>query len=141
MGIGHHTMDKGYVGVTKVVADLTLRGFSVLHPMYEQMPFDLVVYREGNFHRVQVKYRALVKGAMQVAFKASSVYTSGKTYSKPWDKDEIDLLAIYCPETDTCYYLNPKDFGKSVSLRTKPPANNQRRGVHMASDYTEPTLP
>jgi len=139
--MSHHTMDKGYVGVTKVVADLTVRGYTVLLPMYEQMPFDLVVYRNGQFHRVQVKYRTInARASVEVAFKATSVYTSGKKYSKPWNKDEIDLLAIYCPETDACYYLDPKEFGKSVSLRVRTAGNGQRRGVNLAEDYRDPPL-
>jgi hypothetical protein len=26
---------------------------------------------------------------------------------KPSDKSEFDVLCIYCPETDACYYVQP----------------------------------
>jgi len=139
MSIGHHTMDKGNVGTVKVIADLTVREFTVLLSVYEQMPFDLVLYKDGKFCRVQVKYRTVnPNGCVEVKFRSTSVYTSGKKYSKPMDKNQVDMLAIYCPDTDTCYYLDPKKFGKSVNLRVR--ASKMKIGtIRMADDYREPS--
>lgn len=105
--------------------------------MYEQMPFDIATYHEGRFYRVQVKYRALVQGGVSVVFRSSSRYTSGKPYAKAWDKSEVDVLAIYCPDNDTCYYLDPKAFKGSVILRVEESLNRQQRGVHRAADFTD----
>jgi hypothetical protein len=61
---------------------------------------------------------------------------------KPIDKSEVDVMCIYCPETDDCYYLQPQDFGQSVTLRLGPSANGQLRGVHRAADFrTFPDTP
>jgi hypothetical protein len=51
------------------------------------------------------------------------------------DKDEVDLYCIYCPDTDECYYLDPKNFNRSVTLRVKMPRNNQARNVNLAADF------
>lgn len=123
----------------KVATDLTVKGYVILFSTCEQLPFDLVAYKNGRFNRVQVKYRTVERGGtISVSFKSTSVYASGKRYSKPWDKAELDVLAVYCPDTDACYYLDPRDFAKSVSLRVVHAANNQRRGTHDAPSFVAP---
>ncbi|WP_438825154.1 group I intron-associated PD-(D/E)XK endonuclease [Bacillus sp. JJ1127] len=44
---------------------------------------------------------------------------------------------IYCPQTDLCYYFDPKSFYKSISLRIDPPKNYQEKNVHFADYYRE----
>lgn len=51
------------------------------------------------------------------------------------NKDEIDLYCIYCPDTDECYYLNPLDYKRSVTLRVEAPRNNQLKNVRLAADF------
>ncbi len=53
----HHTKDKGDLGVFKAQADLAAQGFMVLLPLTEHAPFDLVIYKDRVFRRVQVRYR------------------------------------------------------------------------------------
>jgi hypothetical protein len=54
---------------------------------------------------------------------------------KPTDKSEVDVVCIYCPEADHCYYVRPQEFGHSVTLRLTPSANGQQRGVNRAADF------
>jgi hypothetical protein len=133
--ISHHTKDKGDLGVLKVKVDLFLQGFMILTPETEHSPFDLVVYKNGNFKTVQVKYRNLTKsGVLEIPFR-NSYSTSKGVKTKIIDKNVIDVYAIYCPQTDTCYYFNPKQFKKSITLRVKTALNNQKRKLHFASDF------
>ena len=53
------------------------------------------------------------------------------------DKDEIDLYCIYCPDTDECYFLEPKAFDKSVTLRVEMPKNNQSKNIKFVADFLE----
>ena len=50
---------------------------------------------------------------------------------------EIDGYAAYCAETDRCYYLPIASFGdrRAIQFRLAPTRNNQRSGVHWASEY------
>ena len=131
----HHTKDKGDLGVLKAQIDLFEQGFTLLAPMTEHSPFDLVAYKEGEFKRVQVKYRALdCFGKVDVKFSSSWTDKNG-THVAPVDKTEIDIYCVYCPDTDECYYLRPEDFGSNVSLRVETPKNCQVRGVNFASDF------
>ena len=98
--------------------------------------FDLVAYRDGEFRRIQVKYRSGGSGAMEVRFTTGWADRHG-VHKKPMDKDEVDLVCIYCPETDQCYYLDPAQHRVSVTLRLTPTRNNQVVGVLNAEDYLE----
>ena len=48
---------KGDLAELKVACDLRRRGYLVLIPFGEAAPYDLVIDRNGNLERVQVKYR------------------------------------------------------------------------------------
>ncbi len=131
----HHTKDKGDLGVLKAQVDLFEQGFTICVPQTEHAPFDLVAYRNAEFFRVQVKYRALEEnGVLQVKFSTCWSDRSG-THSVPVDKSEVDLYCIYCPNTDECYYLDPAKFGSTVSLRVEAPKNCQARRVNFAADF------
>ena len=84
--------------------------------------------------RVQVKYRSAKLGAVHVRFR--SVWADRKgSHAVPMDKTTIDVVCIYCPETDECYYVRPTDHADSVTLRIVPSRNGQRVGVVMATAY------
>ncbi|AFM18245.1 hypothetical protein Mycch_3508 [Mycolicibacterium chubuense NBB4] len=132
--VGHHTKDKGDLGIAKAHADLVSKGFTVLFPATEHAPFDLVAYAAGRFHRLQVKYRSARAGAISVKFRSTWADRNG-THTTPMDKSAIDMICIYCPETDDCYYIRPAAHGASVTLRIAPSKNGQRVGVLAASDF------
>lgn len=130
----HHTKDKGDLGTAKAHADLVELGFMVLFPATEHAAFDLVAYRDGRFCRVQVKYRSARSGTISVNFRSVRPDRNG-THMKSIDKSELDVVCIYCPDTDECYYLRPSDHVQSVTLRVEPTRNGQVRGVLLASDF------
>lgn len=133
----HHTKNKGDLGVLKAQVDLYEKGYMIFLPQTEHAPFDLVIYKGQNFKRVQVKYRNLnEKGILEVRL-SSSYSTSQGVMTKYVDKDEIDVYCVYCPQTDECYYFDPKAFHNSISLRVKIPKNNQLLNVNFAKDYRE----
>jgi len=130
----HHTKDKGDLAVAKAHADLVERGHVVLFPTTEHAPFDLVAYCDGTFRRVQVKYRAMKNGVLDVDFRSGWTDRHG-VHKLMLDKSAVDLFCVYCPDTDTCYYLRPTDHGQSAKLRISPSRNGQKVGVLNAEDY------
>ena len=135
----HHTKTKGDLGVLKAQADLCYKGFLVCFPISEHAPFDLALYKNGLFKRVQVKSRTIDKhGAISVRFE-SSYSDSKKTHTKKVDLNEIDLYCVYFLDNNTCYYFNPHDFvnGTTLALRVETPRNNQIVNVKFAVDYRE----
>ena len=132
----HHTKNKGDLGVLKAQLDLYEKGYLILTPHTEHSPFDLVGYKDGKFLRVQVKYRAAKSDKIEVAFRTSWADKNG-THTQDYDKNEIDIMCVYCPDTDECYYVNPQECNKTFNLRLSTPKNNQKNGIHLAENYTE----
>ena len=133
--IKHHTKVKGDLGVLKAQVSLYEQGYLILQPVTEHAPFDLVAYKDGIFKRIQVKYKSLDKtGALTVHFRSCWADKNG-TQLQAVNKDDIDLYCIYCPETDECYYLNPDEYDKSVTLRVEAPKNNQSKYVNFMADF------
>ncbi len=130
----HHTKDKGDLGVLKAQVDLFEQGFTVLLPLTEHAPFDLVAYKDGEYRRIQVKYRKLDRhGKMEIRFSTCWADRNG-THTAPINKGSVDVYCVYCPDTDECYYLDPKQYGSTMSLRVRATKNNQARNVTLASD-------
>ena len=133
--IVHHTKNKGDLGVLKVKVDLVEQGFLILNPETEHAPFDIVIYKNGVFRTVQVKYRKLMRnGVLEIPFR-NSYSTARGVKTKSVDKSIVDIYAVYCPQTDSCYYFNPRLFRKSVTLRVKTSLNNQLKGTHPAENF------
>ena len=132
----HHTKNKGDLGVLKAQLDLYEKGYLILTPHTEHSPFDLVGYRDGKFLRIQVKYRTAKNDKIEVPFSTCWADKNG-THIQEYDKNEIDVMCVYCPDTDKCYYVNPKECNKTFNLRLSTPKNNQKNGIHLAENYTE----
>ena len=136
MMIKHHTKNKGDFGVLKAQLDLYEKGYLILTPQTEHSPFDLVGYKNGKFLRIQVKYRTAKDDKIVVSFSTCWADKNG-THTRDYDKNEIDVMCVYCPDTDKCYYVNPHDCDKCFNLRLSTPKNNQKIGIHLAKNYME----
>lgn len=132
----HHTKNKGDIGSLKARVRLAELGFTILIPISEHEVFDFVVYKDSQFTRVQAKYRSLENGVVTVPLKTSWADRHG-SHIKYLDKEEIDLMTIYCPDTEDVYFVNPSQFENknAISLRVEPPKNNQRKNVLFAKDF------
>ena len=132
----HHTKTKGDLGVMAAAFDLTKKGFIVCNPMTEHAPFDLIAYRDGQSLRVQVKYRTLSNGCLKLQFIGVWADRHG-VHIRRVDKSEIDIVCIYSPDTERCYYVDPQACQHTIYLRVTPAANCQSMDVNLAADYLE----
>ena len=131
----HHTKDKGDLGVFKAQADLAAQGFMVLLPLTEHAPFDLVIYKDRIFRRVQIRYRTCNRsGCLNIRLRSIWNDRHGP-HRVTMDKEEVDIVCVYCPETDSCYYFDPKAINQSINLRVKAARNHQCTSVRIAEDY------
>ena len=130
----HHTKQLGDLGVLKAQIDLFTKGYIISMPMTEHAPFDLIIYKDGLCKTVQVKARTLIKGRLEINFRNSYSDSKG-VHTIPVDKTHIDIYCVYCPDTDECYYFDPKKFNKSITLRVEKPKNNQYENINFIHDY------
>jgi hypothetical protein len=133
----HHTKNKGDLGAIKAMADMTSKGWRILVPFTEHETFDFVAYDGTRFVRVQAKYRRMKRGCAYVEFRSTWSDRHG-IHHAPLDRDGIDLICVYVPENDACYYFDPSTIeGTGITLRIEPTKNKQSDGVTWARDFIE----
>jgi prevent-host-death family protein len=133
LGSSNH---KGAIAELKIAAAATALGVPVLRPMTEHGRYDLVFELATALLRIQCKWAA-DKGDV-VLIQTSGNYLSPRGYVRStYQAHEIDAIAAYCGELDTCYLL-PIDLVAGqyvVQLRRSPPKNGQRAAINWATDY------
>jgi hypothetical protein len=134
----HHTKTKGDLGVLKAKLDLFQKGFLILSPETEHAPFDLVAYKDNSFVRIQVKYREVVDGKIEIKGRTSWADRNG-THERDYDLSAIDVFCVYVPSIDSCFYFKAELFekNKTINFRVEAPKNNQKHGIRLVSDYSE----
>jgi hypothetical protein len=135
----HVKKDRGDLGVAKCIADVTLQGWVISIPITEHATYDLVAEKGGVLLRLQVKYRTAIGDKVCIGLKGTWSDKWG-SHIRPFKSGSYDILAVYCPDTDTCYYVKEKEFStysSAITLRLKEAKNSQKSGVRMASQYTK----
>jgi hypothetical protein len=100
-------------------------------PVSATCPYDLVIDFQGHMYRVQVKYRSITKGRVEVKPKTA------RSRFKTIQNKDFDILAIYCPEINGVAYAAIESFDKVLSLRVNTPKNNQRKNIILFQDKTQ----
>lgn len=135
----HHTKDKGDTGLGFVMADLLKNGIQVALPISEHLPFDCIAISENNeLLKISVKYRKKKKGSVEVRLRSYWADKKGN-HTNEHQHGDYDVIAIYCPDVEECYYIKWNEIEKSASLtlRIEEPKNGQKNGIRMASDYKD----
>lgn len=131
----HHTKNKGDKAVGFVIADLMKKDVHVALPISEHLPFDLIAITPHGLFRVSVKYRKMLQGSIIVQMRSSWADSKG-CHTSQHSKNDYDWIAVYCPDTQECYYVSVSELSKGVHLRVVKPLNNQNTGIKFASSYT-----
>jgi hypothetical protein len=123
----HHTKQKGDIGLTQIIADLTMAGFNISLPLGEHLRYDAIIEKNGSVARLQCKYKTAEGNTINIKV-ASSWSNSKGCHVKARQIGDFDILGCFCPETGKCYYISDNEFGakKSVALNTGSSINNRK---------------
>jgi hypothetical protein len=131
------TKHKGNIGEAKVIADLLEQGIEVALPFGDDLPFDLIAVGPGfRLWKVQVKFVCAYHDVIRVKNWRQSENTQ-RRYERIYTPGQVDVFAVYCPDTDLVYYVSQKEVGERTTfhLRIAPTKNKQEVGVHWGKDY------
>jgi hypothetical protein len=136
--ISNLTKDKGDIGLISVILDLQKKGVKSCLPIAEHLPFDLIAVSEtGKLLRVSVKYVRMKRKGISVRLK--SVYSNLKgRFDKTVDFNLIDCIAVFCPDTEICYYIGVENLKprKSVfTLRHKSDVIKFGKPINFAENF------
>ena len=118
------------------IAEAVKAEVNVLRPITEGGRYDLAFEIGSRFLRVQCKSGNRRGDVVVVATRTCRLTPSGYVRTT-YEASEIDALAVYCPDTDSCYLL-PIEMvvGKwEIRLRLAPARNNQEIAISSAEQY------
>ena len=129
-----NTNKKGDIGLANVIADVTNKGYFLFLPFSDTTSVDLVIADKFmKLNRVQVKYLSIDKtGVLNIP--ACNVVNGKKI---PVDLTQIDVWAIYCPDTKEIYYISTKEIigKKSFALRISQSKYKDSVNMHFGQNY------
>lgn len=138
-----NTIEKGDLAESLVISEALKRGYDVCVPFSSRSRYDLVIDRNGNLEKVQVKFVTPVKGTLPIPIKTMS-YDSSKGQNNRskmtvYEEGDFDWIAAVDAETFNVYFIPAIEaIGNcSMSIRLEVPKNGQVKGIRMASSYTE----
>jgi hypothetical protein len=103
--MAHVKKQKGDIGVTQIIADLTAQLWNVSLPITEHAKYDLIAEKNGIMIRVQCRFTTAKNGALEVKL-ASCWSDKNGCHVVTRQQSDYDVLGVYCPETDRCYYVS-----------------------------------
>ena len=114
-----------------VARSLIYEGWDVCIPMFcAHSRVDLVALREDEVLRVQCKTARLSNGVLY--FRTCS---NTNNQPRPYH-GQVDAFGVYSPDLGTTYLVPLAGLADNAcSLRLRPTANNQAKGIRYAADY------
>lgn len=117
---GFSSKQKGDVAEYRVVSELLVRGFPVLKPLGDRMPYDLAVDRGGRIFRIQVKLAWYDAKNDAYHIKINRSQTNRKVYKYTrYTPADFDFLIAWLADLDV-FYIFPAEFacafGASISI-------------------------
>jgi hypothetical protein len=129
------TDQKGALAEAEVAAAAARFGITVSRPMCDAR-YDLILDLPVGLLRVQCKWAQKEGEVIAVRCRTCRRGRDGLIHGG-YRRGEIDAIAAFCLETDTCYLL-PLAMSVNramVFLRLAPTRNNQTTGVNWAKDF------
>ena len=126
--------NQGIVGQLRVAHQYQLNGYNILFPFGDSQKYDLVIEKDGQFSKVQVKTTVESDGYVYADARVIGHNRSRVNIYKP-TKEDFDILAIVEMKTQNVYAIQFDGKQRQFHLRTKRTKNNQTKGVRLAEEY------
>jgi hypothetical protein len=124
------TFEKGNISESLVTSRFLELGYIVLIPFGGGHRYDIVVEIDNQFKRIQIKTGRIYKN--KLIFNTTS---NNKGYSRKSYHNEVDYLAVYCPEINKSYLIPVELTGKSAMTLQLSKPKMMSKNTHLAEDF------
>ena len=130
------TDQKGSIAEAAVVYEAVKLGIGVYTPITDGGRYDLIFDVGPRLIRVQCKWARRYGDVIIVRCYSARRNREG-LLNRCYSRDEIDLIAAFCPDVERAYLLPPDicTGRRAVQLRLEPTKNNQQLRVNWAEDF------
>ncbi|MFB3919479.1 MAG: group I intron-associated PD-(D/E)XK endonuclease [Candidatus Velamenicoccus archaeovorus] len=119
---------KADVAESAATTELLKRGFRVLHPVGDRLPYDLAVDRAGALIRIQVKSAWFNKKDACYVVDARRTKTNRRRMQRQWySAKDFDFAIIYLADVHVFYVLPVSVFSRYGSTITCVEAEKRQR--------------
>ena len=128
-----NTKQFGSIAELKAQYDFMRHGYNVLVPIGDYCPYDLVIEKDGQYCKIQVKScLKIADGKMKFDLRSRN-----SDRMKIYSAQDCQVFYLYCVENQSSYlYFNTVESNTNgVYLRLEPPKNGAYSTVKMAKDY------
>jgi hypothetical protein len=133
--IKRDTKSIGDISELRVASALAELGYAVSKPLGENQRYDLIADDGERLQRIQVKTGRIRNGVIVFNCCSTHGHRRNSVKTRPYT-GQIELLAVYCPETEKVYILPEKELTASVAhLRLLPTRNNMKKTIRWAAEY------
>lgn len=128
---------KADIAESAAVTELLRRGFSVLQPVGDRLPYDLAIDLNGKLLRLQVKSAWLVDSKDYFAVDVRRTKTNRRIVRRErYSDDDFDLAMIYIDAKKIFYIMPAKVFNNYKSTISLIESNKRQRKP-LSSKYRE----
>lgn len=130
-----HTKRKGIIGELAVAHYLASRDLPVFKELGDLSKIDLITEVNNKLIKIQVKTVTSKKGKVEIL-----TYKAGPNYRFHYEKDDVDVFAVYVLDKDILLFVGNEELFKcksSMTIRLEKTKNNQRRFVRHYTDYLD----
>jgi len=114
-----NTKALGDASTAMVLARLALQGKSVMVPHGDKDRFDLALYEDGKFSRIQCKTGRLKNGTVRFAVRSVYSHAKGQHVIRTYE-GQVEFFGVFCPETDGVYLVPVDVVGAAKSMKWLP---------------------
>ena len=124
----------GDIGTSVVVSEFLKHGINVLLPYDDNSSYDLVIYFNNQFYKIQVKTTERVLFGEYMKFETNITNPNNKS-TRLYKSDEVDYFALYCIENEWLGLIKFDNQSKETVIRVQDVKNNQSNRSKFYQDY------
>ena len=126
---------KADIAESAVITELLKRGFKVLKPIGDRLPYDLAIDRDGKLIKIQVKSAWHYKGAYKVDARITKT-NRRRMVRKYYDKNDFDFAIIYISKLNV-FYIMPVSVFNSYKSEISLVETTKRQRKPRSAEYRE----
>ena len=129
------TKQIGNIGVAAAIYAFSKYGINVLMPFDDNSSYDLVIYYDDKYYKIQVKTTLKNNNSEYMTFCTNITNPHQKT-NRIYLKNEVDFFFLHCVENGWNGLISYNDYHnrKEITIRNNIPKNNNFNNIILAED-------
>ena len=126
---------KADIAESAVITELLKRGFKVLKPIGDRLPYDLAMDVNGKLIRIQVKSAWFYRGAYKVDSRITKT-NRREMKRKYYNRNDFDFAIIYIQNLNI-FYIMPQNIFSSYKSEISLVETTKRQRKPKSAKYRE----